>query len=423
MLESRASGRLLTESLRRALPRNTITDPSPLGKLLRQPPKKPSPTGFSPCLQAPKRLLCLRFKRVLGDKHVTLSNPKTVDYPPTTRYHLAAMKTLIPLTALAALVASSTSFAQTPAFSKPSGYTTKSLLQGFNLVGLNLQTPTVASGVFENAVGTALTDDELSLSPVAGKTYILEITASATPALVGTIQDIASTSISGTTITSNDDLAALGLAAGDSYALRVAPTLEDVFGVVSVTNGGTLQAALSSNSADVVWVPTGTGNYTKYYLHNTGAFRNVATNVASPNIPLIYADGLLIQKRNTVAASLTVTGEVKLVGTNSVIVQGFNPVSVVSPAGLNLWNSGLADDLQAALSSNSADIIWVQQANLAYEKYYRHSSGNWRNVVTNVNLTQSEAEAVSLSNSILIQRRAVSPINLDLNVPESYSNL
>lgn len=333
------------------------------------------------------------------------------------------MKHLIPLTTLAALSVASPLHAQTPAFSKPSGYTTKSLLQGFNLVGLNLQTPTVASGVFENAVGTALTDDELSLSPVAGKTYILEITASATPALVGTIQDIASTSISGTTITSNDDLAALGLAAGDSYALRVAPTLEDVFGVVSVTNGGTLQAALNSGSADVVWIPNGTGNYAKYYLHGSGAFRNVATNLASPNVPLVYADGFFVQKKGTTAASLTVTGEVKLVGTNSVCVQGFNPISTVSPTGLNLWNSGIADDIQASLNSGSADIIWVQQANLTYEKFYRHSSGNWRNVVANTNLTQEQAEAISLSNGVLIQRKGASPINLDLNVPESFSNL
>ena len=333
------------------------------------------------------------------------------------------MKTLIPLTALAALVASGTIHAQTPAFSKPSGYVTKSLAQGYNLVGLNLQTPTVASGVLENAVGTTLTDSQLSLSPVVGKTYILEITASATSALVGTIQDIPSTSISGTTITSNDNLAALGLAAGDSYALRVAPTLENIFGVVSLTNGGTLQAALNSGSADIIWVPNGSGSYTKYYLHNSGAFRNVATNTASPNVPFVYADGFLVQKKGATAASLTVTGEVKLVGTNSVCVQGFNLVSTVSPAGLNLWNSGIADDIAAALNSGSADIVWVQQNDLSYQKYYRHNSGNWRNVVANTNLSQASVEAISLSNSVWIQRKGASSINLDLNVPSSYSNL
>jgi hypothetical protein len=333
------------------------------------------------------------------------------------------MKTIIPLTALAALVATASIHAQTPAYSKPSGYVTKSLSQGYNLVGLNLQTSTVASGVLENAVGTTLTDSQLSLSPVAGKTYILEITASATSALVGTIQDIPSTSISGTTITSNDNLAALGLAAGDSYALRVAPTLENIFGVVSLTNGGTLQAALNSTTADIVWIPNGAGNYTKYYLHNSGSFRNVATNTASPNVPLVYADGFLVQKKGATAASLTVTGEVKLVGTNSVCVQGFNLISTVSPAGLNLWNSGIADDIQAALNSTTADIVWVQQANLTYEKFYRHSSGNWRNIVANVNLTQGQAEAISLSDGVLLQRKGASPVNLDLNVPPSYSNL
>jgi hypothetical protein len=40
-----------------------------------------------------------------------------------------------------------------------------------------------------------------------------------------------------------------------------------------------------------------------------------------------------------------------------------------------------------------------------------------------VNLTQAEAEAVSLSSAVIIERRGRSAINVDLNVPISYDNL
>lgn len=333
------------------------------------------------------------------------------------------MKHLIPLTTLAALSVASPLHAQTPAFSKPSGYTTKSLLQGFNLVGLNLHPAPLASGSFETVNGTALTDSGVTYAPVAGRTYVLEITSGT---LTGTIQEVLAASISGSTITTPSDLQSLGLTTSDTYALRLAPTLEEIFTTVPLASGGVLKAALSATNADVVWVPTGTGSYDQYFLHSSSsAFRRVGTTTPTPNIPLVYADGFLVEKKSADAASVTVTGDVKLVGTNSVATQGFNLLSVVAPVGLNLFNAGLEDDLTAALSDTNADIVWIQQPDLTYVKYFRRSGSGagWRVSGSTTTLTQAEAEAISLSSGFLIERKSASPTNIDLNVPTGFSNL
>jgi hypothetical protein len=328
-------------------------------------------------------------------------------------------------TTLLALALTGASQAQTAVYTAPVGYTTQALSKGANLAGLTLHNPTLSSGTFSAVAGTSLTAPNLSLNPATGRTYILEITSGT---LAGVIQEIPAASISGTTITTSQNLASLGLAVGNSYKLRLAPTLEEVFTTTPLNNGGVLHAALNATSADVVSIPNGAGGFDRYYLRSgaTPAFRNVATNTVSPNVPVIYVDGLTIDKKTTTAAALSVTGEVKTTGSNTVVVKGINPVGIVAPSGLNLFNAGLEDDLFAALNATSADVVWVQQPNLTYRKFFRRSgtSGAWRDVANaTVNLTQAQAEAVTLSSAIIIERKGTSAVNLDLNVPSAYSNL
>lgn len=337
------------------------------------------------------------------------------------------MKTLIPLTAIAALAASGLTYAQssTAAFSKPSGYVTQNLSQGFNAIGLTLQNQLVASGRFETVNQTSLVDAQLSISPVAGRLYVLEITSGSAN---GAIFEIPASAISGSTINVTTvpatNLTSLGITSSDTYGLRLAPTLEEIFTTASVTNGGVLQAGVSSGGADIVWIPAGPNTYTQYFLHVTGQFRLAGTTTPTPNVPVVYADGFFVQKRATSPASLTVTGQVKTTGTSSVLGQGFNLVSIVSPAGSTLANIGLEDDIQPGVSAIGADIVWVQSPSLAYEQFFRHVSGFWRNVAAPlVNLTPAQVEAVVLSEAILVQRRSTSPVVLDLAVPASYSGL
>ena len=334
------------------------------------------------------------------------------------------MQSIIFFTILFAAFACSTKAQSGSYFTAPLGCTTHNLSKGVNVLGITLHNPTLASGTFSVVAATTLTAPNLSLSPTTGRTYILEITSGS---LAGVIQEIPAASISGTTITTSQNLASLGLAAGNSYNLRLAPTLEEIFTTTPLSNGGILHATINPSTADVVSIPNGAGRYDRYYLRSgtTPAFRSVATNLAAPNIPVIYVDGILIEKKNTTAASVVTTGAIKATGSSTVVVKGINPVSVVAPAGLNLYNAGLEDDLLATLSPSTADIVWVQQSNLTFRKFYRRSgaSGGWRELTSpSVNLTQAQAEAVTFSGAIIIERKVANAVNLDLNVPSAYSN-
>jgi hypothetical protein len=335
------------------------------------------------------------------------------------------MKSTIATTMLAAALVCASQAQTGSYFTAPLGCTTHNLSKGVNVLGITLHNPTLASGTFSAVAGTTLTAPDLSLSPATGRTYILEITSGT---LAGVIQEIPAASISGTTITTSQNLATLGLAVGNSYNLRLAPTLEEIFTTTPLSNGGILHATISPSTADVVSIPNGAGGYDRYYLRSGGtpAFRRVATNLPTPNVPVIYVDGILIDKKTTTAAAVVATGEVKTTGSNTVIVKGINPVGVVAPTGLNLFNAGLEDDLLANINPSTADIVWVPQPNLTFRKFYRRSgvSGGWRDLANpSANLTQAQAEAVSLSSAIIIERRGNNAANLDLNVPAFYSNL
>lgn len=307
--------------------------------------------------------------------------------------------------------------AQTTAYTTPVGYNTQALgANQFVLVGLTLQKSPVASGKFETISGTSLTDTDVTYAPVAGRTYVLEITSGT---LTGTIQEVLAASISGSTITTPDNLQTLGLTTSDTYNLRLAPTLEEIFGVDA---SSALTRGLSSTNADVVWVPTATvGVYNQYFVHSsTSAFRIAGTSTPAPNIPVVYADGLLVQKKLT-ATSLTVTGEVKKVGTNSVILAGINPVSAVAPVGLTLITAGFdtSTGWVKGLSATNADIVWVPSGPGTYNQYYYHSGTNlWRNVATNTAIVGD----VDLPSCFLVQKKT-GTLQLKLKVPTSYSNL
>jgi hypothetical protein len=311
------------------------------------------------------------------------------------------------------------------AYTTPVGYTTQTLVQGSNEYGITLHNPAIATGSIDAVSGTLLTDSDTTFSVTAGRTYILEITSGT---LNGAVQDVAAASISGSTITTRDNLQAAGLQAGASYTLRLAPTLEEIFTTVPLNSGGVLNATISASTADLVWVRNYTGAYIKYYLRSgaTPAFRNASTNVVAPNVPVIYTDGIVVQKKGATAATLRITGVVKKTGSTTTIAQGPNLLSIVAPAGLTLGNAGLEDDLLAALSAASADQVWIQQADLSIKKYYRRSgtSGGWRDVANpSVNLTQAQLDAIVLPSCIRIQKKGATVANVDLNVPTSYNDI
>jgi hypothetical protein len=290
----------------------------------------------------------------------------------------------------------------------PVGYVSQTLqANAFNSIGLTLhKSPLVSSQLTEvtaNSVSSSLLDFTSLLTP--GSTYILEITSGTG---VGTIQEV--TSWDGDTLSLPQNLTLVGVVIGDSFKIRKAPTLEEVFG----TTVTVLAKGFNAGAADIVWVPDGNAGYTRYFLHASNAWRNAANSAASPNIPLVYTDGILIEK-GSASASLVISGELKKEGTNAVIVKGFNLISVVAPVGSTLQNLGLEDDLASGFNAGAADIVWVPVSAGQYARYFRHNTAGWRSADTNVNVTVD----VPLPSAILIERGGASK-NISLKTP-NYS--
>lgn len=335
---------------------------------------------------------------------------------------------------LAAILASGIAHgAGATAYTTPVGYSSQTLAgPGFNLAGLTLHNSQLAAGKFETITATSATDNDVTYAPLIGRTYVLEITSGT---LLGAVFEILASNISGSDINvitvPATDLVTLGLTTSDTYSLRLAPTLEEIFTTIPLGQpGGVLESALNAAGSDIVWLPDGNGGFVKYYLRTggnpvTSVFRAVATNTASLDIPVVYVDGMIIEKKSSTPATLTVTGEVKVKASTTALTFGFNTVSIVAPVGLNLFNAGLEDDLLAGLNAAGADLVWVQNADKTFTKYFRRSNTNpgWRVEGNTTTLTQAQAEAVTLSNSLIIEVRTAGTVPLDLNVPSSYSNL
>lgn len=335
------------------------------------------------------------------------------------------MKTIIPLTALAVLAASSLSQAETvSATSKPSGYVTQTLAANtFNLVGITLQSSASAAGSLTAVNGKVLSDSKAAFQSVSGRHYILEILddANASVNLEGTIQVVPAANITANSVTTVDDLAAFGLQVGAKYSLRLAPTIEEIFGTTTSVLSKGLNSA--SPASDVIWVPDGASGYTRYYIRSTdNTVRNAQSNGATPNTPLVYTDGLFVQKKDTGASSLVLTGEVKTSVAKLVVTPGFNVVATVFPVGATLQNIGLEASISAGINSASpsSDVVWIPTGGGEYVRYYRRSTDStWRNATSNL-LAPND---VPLTSAVFVQRKASTSINSTLTPPPSYQGL
>lgn len=313
------------------------------------------------------------------------------------------MKSMIPFALLSALLPLAASAATTD----PVGYVTQSLSQGFNLVGITVHSATEVSGQPESVAGNTFTDNDVDFTAAlaAGTTYILEITAG--PG-AGLIQEV--TAWTTNSLTTPVDLTVFGVGPSSSFTLRKAQTLEEIFG----TSESVLKKAFNIGSADVVWVPDGSGNYDRFFLHSSNAWRS-ASNVNAPNIPVVYTDGVLIEKKDVGTVQLVLEGEVKTAATSVPVINGFNVISVVYPAGATLQNIGLENSVKAAFNIGSADVIWVPTGPGTFARYFRHSSGNWRND-SNVNVTAP----VPLPSALLIERKDPAA-NFQISPPSSWN--
>jgi hypothetical protein len=331
------------------------------------------------------------------------------------------MKNKITYSLLLAAASCGVSLGQTTAYTTPVGYTTQTLTaNAFNLVGRNVLPPTLVAGKVTGVSGAAVTDTSanfLTALPV-GKTCILEITSGIAS---GTVQEF----VTWTADTITLPAAVAGIAANDSYTVRIAPTLQTTFPV------GTLTGSPLATNADKVWVPNGVGGYVKYWYktviapvgwHTTTSGIN-DTGVVVGDIPLISIDGVLIEKKGA-AGSLVQSGEVKTTGSNVLVNPGFNLISINPPVGLTLFTSGLNGDILGSPLATNADKVWVPNGLGGYTKYWIKTviaPTGWHTTTTGVNDTGLAVD-VALPSSVFIERKGGAKV-LTMDVPAGYSNL
>jgi hypothetical protein len=312
--------------------------------------------------------------------------------------------------------------AQTTAHTKPTGYVTHTLKAGqFNLIGLTLHNPVVASGDIQGFTGgTQITDSDVNFANVltAGKTYILEITDAADTSLNGTIQEV--TVWGANTFDTPQNLETEGLAVGDKYQLREAATLQQVMG-----NPATIGSSFTETAADVVWIPDSAAGYTRYFYQPAPLSRwfNATTNTAvAGDIPLIYTDGFFVQIKSTNDVNLILTGSVKTGEIGIAVSNGFNLVSGVYPVGATLANSGLKDTLTSSFTETGADVVWMQDGSGNYTRYFYQPAplNRWFNATDNVTVVDSTA--VNLPSGFFIQRKSTAK-NVAITPPAGYDNL
>jgi hypothetical protein len=335
------------------------------------------------------------------------------------------MKTLsISLIAVAA--ACGLASAQT-AYTTPVGYTTSTpLASSFNLFGLTVHQPTLAAGTLETVTSTTVTDDQINFGSllVAGNTYILEIDDASSSADGGIAEIV---SWSGTSLTTTPtNLTLIGASAGVKYKLRKASTIADVFGA---TNTAGLLAG-TTTTADILWISNGGGTFNRYYYATaqppfvTAGWKLIGggdTNRA--NTPIVYTDGLLIQRRGLTSLNLVVTGEVKT-GKALVAITGatFNHIGTVYPVGSTLGSSGLTAFVTQGTTS-TADIVWVPDG-ASYKRYYFATAqppfvtAGWKLIGGGDTNRAND----SITSGIIIQRRGGSG-NFITTPPSFYSNL
>ncbi|MDB9742027.1 hypothetical protein OAB00_04180 [Akkermansiaceae bacterium] len=296
---------------------------------------------------------------------------------------------------LASLVATSMAYSQTT--SEIVGYTTQTLETGYNLVGLNLHNSVLVKGTFESE----LVDDEADFDSVLTDTdavYILEILSGDQE---GATAEFSSADAIDSTINLSGELGA-GAA---EYQIRKAKKLSEV---VSLDN---IQTGTTAIRADRVLV-FNAGSYDSYYYSSSKLTWLLTTDIfgSNPVDPyLSYSDAVIILRLSdsTADEELVSSGTVKTESTVITAFEGFTPISVSSPAGQTLNNSGLQEFLTSGRNSLQSDIVYIP-SNSGYDQYYYNSNNSvWTSASS---IFTNDAGDTELPNAVYILRRSSNSI-------------
>lgn len=254
--------------------------------------------------------------------------------------------------------------------STPVGYVTQTINAGTGngrvLTGfaLPLYSP-VSSGTVSTTTATTVTDDTASFADLsqAAAPNSVKITSGSLEGMLFPI-----TSNTATEITVSGDLS--GLVAADTFEVVAVDTLSSLFGGPS---DGVIYAG-SKDVADIVWVLTSTGTWSKYYNNGTNWVRDARGNPNSDNLAIQPDSGILIQRINAASTDFVLTGTVPT--TQSVIG--------LSSSGLSVWSNTFPTDItlsetniQNAFEFSSTDLVYSLTATGTWTKYF-HDGTNWR---------------------------------------------
>jgi len=222
------------------------------------------------------------------------------------------MKNLIPLTAIAALVASGISSAQdpTPAYSKPSGYVDLGAVAAKSEITFSvpLLNAPEASATVISAAGSVVTldgtplDSDVFNAPVSGAPYMVEIT---TGTSAGLFLVVSSNTDSTITVMLGNGETLEDLVSGDQLSLRKAWTLETLLPSADLPEGAQVAGFDVQSGVD--------NSATPLYLNNPsfGGWIDGATFGAAGNAVLYPGESfILINNTDTPITSLVVVGQV-----------------------------------------------------------------------------------------------------------------
>lgn len=329
------------------------------------------------------------------------------------------MKPFIPYSLIAAFAACGLASAQT-ATTTPVGYETLELAAGTNYIGLRLHEETLLAGTVDSIDVDTLTDAAVDFDSVlvggANTFYILEIDNGS-----GAIQELTGLSGNNTELTLTEDITGL-VSPGDSYRIRKAATLESVFGASN--EAGLAPGFFGTAGADLVSVPNGLGGFDDYYYDEdqTTWAKSDASPVAPSEIPLIYADGIVMTM--TAPLDLVVTGEVKTTSVLHFAASGTNYLSSVFPAGATLESAFGAPTTIATLDAGffgtaGADLFLIPDGAGGFDTYYYdEDQTSW----ASEDATPVDASTVDLPSGFVFVNEG-GDLNLLNSAPAGYENL
>jgi hypothetical protein len=333
------------------------------------------------------------------------------------------MKPLLPYSLLAAAALCGVALGQTTATTTPVGYVTETLKAGqFNLVGLTLLKPVVVTGSVSSVSGaTIAVPNGVADALQSGKRYTFDVRSGSSQ---GAVLEVASFDAAADTITFTT--ADNGLSSGNTFALREAPTLGEVFG----TGSAVLIGKGTATTGDLIFVPSSGGGFDVYHhtadsAFGSGSWTRVGGGGQGANTPLIYTDAIFVQVRGASDLSLVVSGEVKVTSTAIAVVNDFEYVSGVYPVGSTLASSGLANSTGFKKgSSTTGDLVFIPNAaNPGSYRVFHHTADSAFGAGAWTEVGGSGTGATLLTSGFIIQRRAAAAYMGQINPPASYATL